>query len=159
MFGFLTETERVYYAVRNVSLHIIQAYINLRDLFWSKRHCDRFSSEHFSFSLSLSSHKRPVLIFIYISLLPEGQTVKIGKSYRKQCRCGYTGAVDRKILSLSSSLKCWSGGWHFDAMTCSVDDHDRSRILLFEGITSWIRRLWGTRKFSACLQQPATRCL
>ena len=103
---FLTETERVYYAVRNVSLHIIQAYINLRDLYWTKRHCDRFSSEHFSFSLSLSSHKRPVLIFIYISLLPEGQTVKIGKPYRKQCRCGYTGAVDRKILSLSSSLKC-----------------------------------------------------
>jgi hypothetical protein len=38
------------------------------------------------------------LIFIYMSLLPEGQTVEGWKSSKKQYFFGYWGALDIKVL-------------------------------------------------------------
>ena len=44
------------------------------DLLWTKWHCDRFLSQYIRFPLSVSSHHCSILIFIYMLLLPDGQT-------------------------------------------------------------------------------------
>jgi hypothetical protein len=46
-------------------------------IWWKKCHGESIFSEYFCFSLSVSFHRFSFLIFIYMLLLPEGQTVKI----------------------------------------------------------------------------------
>jgi len=46
----------------------------MRDSWWTKWHCDRFSLEYFCFTLSVSFPQNSILTFIYVLLLPEGQT-------------------------------------------------------------------------------------
>jgi hypothetical protein len=62
--------------------------------------------ESFGFPLSLSSHQCFVLIFIYMLLLPDGQTGKDRKpsKIRVQCCFGKKGTLGRKILSRSLSM-------------------------------------------------------
>jgi len=48
------------------------------DLWWTTWHQDRFLSEYFDFSPSISLHQCSILIFIYIQFLPEGHWANPG---------------------------------------------------------------------------------
>jgi len=69
---------------------------NMRDSWWTKWHCDRFSLEYFCFSLSVTFPQNSILNFIYVLLWPEEQTgeawepsKKLSFFFRKWGSMGY----------------------------------------------------------------------
>jgi hypothetical protein len=54
------------------------------------------------FSLSVSFHQCPILIFTYMMLLPEGKTGETWEFSKKSCCSGNEGALDMKVFLLSS---------------------------------------------------------
>jgi len=56
---------------------------NMRDSWWTKWHCDRFSLEYFSSTLSVSFPQNSIVNFIYVLLLPEEQTGEAWKPSKK----------------------------------------------------------------------------
>jgi hypothetical protein len=61
-----------------------------------------FSPHDFNFPLSVSYRQFSILIFIYMFLLPEGQTSKAWESSKKQCSFGNGGALERGVVLLVS---------------------------------------------------------
>lgn len=61
---------------------------------------DRVFLEYVSFALSVSFHKRAVLVFC-ILLLPEGQTSEVWEPSVKQRSFGNRGATEEKVLVIS----------------------------------------------------------
>ena len=82
----------------------------MRDSWWTKWHCDRFSLEYFCFTLSASFPQNSILNFIYVLLWPEEQT---GEAWELSKKLSFFfengGAWDIKldILLLFPSLKCY----------------------------------------------------
>jgi hypothetical protein len=69
--------------------------------FWSTRwHWDRFFSEYFRFSPSLSFHQCSILIFIHVLLLPEVTTGDVSEFSKKQWYFGNGVPLDRNVLAL-----------------------------------------------------------
>jgi hypothetical protein len=59
--------------------------------------------QYFCFRLSVSFYQCSILIFIYMILLPEGQTGDTWEPSKKQCSFGNRGSFDRKIFFLFHS--------------------------------------------------------
>jgi hypothetical protein len=58
---------------------------------------DRFFSEYFGFTLSVSFHQCSILIFIYTFLLPEGQ---MDEAWEPSKSNALSEVVDRKVLPI-----------------------------------------------------------
>jgi hypothetical protein len=115
---FVTDTQRVYCAVRTEPINGIQIIVvclsplspefdpradHMR--FVVEGHWDRFSPSSSVSSLPLSFHQCCIVIFINVVLLPEGKTGEGWKPSKTQCSFGNRGALDRRVLPfLSLSL-------------------------------------------------------
>jgi len=72
-----------------------------QNLAGTKWHWTGISSSTSISPLSVSLHQCPTLIFIYMLLLPEGQTGETWKPSKKECSLRNREALDTKVLSFS----------------------------------------------------------
>jgi len=88
-------------SVGSISCH------SLWDLWWTEWHWDNFFFEYFLSSLLVWYHQFSILIFMYMYMLvlPEGQTAEAWEPSKPQCSLGNRGALDRKVLSLFFSIE------------------------------------------------------
>jgi hypothetical protein len=70
------------------------------DLWWTKLHWNRFFFSYFCFSLPVLFHQCPILIFIHVFFLPEGQTGEAWELSKGKCSFGSVGALGKQVASL-----------------------------------------------------------
>jgi hypothetical protein len=72
---------------------------------WIRWHWEILFSKYFGFALSISLHLCSILIFIYMTLVPEGQTgEEAWKASKKQSSFENWGALDIRVLSRCYTL-------------------------------------------------------